>query len=70
MAREYGKKRSDPKLKIEGTKSFSLGLSQLGHPSVIKPNELAESLNSFFTLNGVVEKISRKCGYWFIFSNC
>jgi len=56
MAREYPKKRSDPKLKIEGTKSFSLGLSQLGHPSVIKPNELAESLNSFFTLNGVVEK--------------
>lgn len=54
--RTYNKKRSDPSVKIEGTKSFSLGLSQLGHPSVIKPNELAESLNSFFTLNGVVEK--------------
>ena len=54
--RIYKPRRQDPAIKIEGTKSFSLGLSQLGHPSVIKPNELAESLNSFFTLNGVVEK--------------
>lgn len=54
--RNYGKKRADPQTKIEGTKSFSMGLSQLGHPSVIKPNELAEALNCFYTLNGVVEK--------------
>lgn len=54
--RIYPAKRKDPATKIEGTKSFSLGLSQLGHPSVIKPNELAESLNAFYTLNGVVEK--------------
>jgi len=54
--RVYNKKRTDPTTKIEGTKSFSLGLSQLGHPSVIKPNELAESLNVLCTLNGVLEK--------------
>lgn len=54
--REYPKKRTDPSTKIEGTKSFNLGLSQLGHPSVIKPNELAESLNVMCTLNGVLEK--------------
>jgi len=56
MARQYGQKRTDPKTKVEGTKSFSLGLSQLGHPSVIKPNELAESQNAMYTLNGVLEK--------------
>jgi hypothetical protein len=56
MARQYAKKRQDPTTKIEGTKSFSLGLSQLGHPSVIKPNELAESQNVLYTLNGVLEK--------------
>lgn len=54
--RQYAPKRQDPKTQIEGTKSFSLGLSQLGHPSVIKQNELAEALNCFYTLNGVVEK--------------
>ena len=54
--RIYGKKRTDPKLKIEGTKSFSKGLSQLGHPSAIKPTELAESQNALYTLNGVLEK--------------
>lgn len=54
--RTYAPKRRDPSVKIEGTKSFSLGLSQLGHPSVIKPNELAESQNVYFTLNGVIEK--------------
>ena len=54
--RIYGKKRTDPKLKIEGTKSFSKGLSQLGHPSAIKPTELSESQNVLYTLNGVLEK--------------
>lgn len=54
--RVYNKRRSDPTTKIEGTKSFSKGLSQLGHPSVIKPTELAESLNVLCTLNGVLEK--------------
>lgn len=54
--RTYAPKRKDPVSKIEGTKSFSLGLSQLGHPSVIKPNELAESQNVIYTLNGVLEK--------------
>lgn len=54
--RQYAPKRKDPQTKVEGTKSFSLGLSQLGHPSVIKVNELAEALNAFYTLNGVVEK--------------
>ena len=54
--RVYGKRRANPKLKTEGTGSFSLGLSQLGHPSAIKKNELAESLNALYTLNGVIEK--------------
>lgn len=54
--RSYGQRRQDPVPKIEGTKTFSLGLSQLGHPSVIKSNELAEALNAFYTQNGIVEK--------------
>lgn len=56
MPRVYGKRRSDPAVKIDGSKTFSLGLSQQGHPSVIKKNELAEALNVLYTQNGIVEK--------------
>lgn len=56
MARIYPAKRSDPKTKIDGSKTFSRGLSQIGHPSVIRNDELAEAQNVMYTQNGVLEK--------------
>lgn len=56
MTRTYGKRRSDPRIKVDGSKTFSLGLSQQGHPSVIKKNELAEALNVLYSQNGILEK--------------
>jgi hypothetical protein len=56
MARVYPKRRQDPKISIEGTRNFAMGLSQIGHPSVIRKNELAEALNVLYTQNGVLEK--------------
>lgn len=52
----YGKRRADPKTKIDGSKSFSGGLSQNAHPAVIKPTQLAEAQNAMYVQNGVVEK--------------
>jgi len=52
----YGKRRSNPPIKVMGTKGFSLGLNQLTHPSAIKNNELAEAFNVEYTQNGVIKK--------------
>lgn len=56
MPRIYPAKRSDPKTKIDGSKTFSRGLSQIGHPSVIRNDELAEAQNVIYSQNGILEK--------------
>lgn len=56
MARVYPPKRSDPKTKIDGSKSLSRGLSQIGHPSVIRNDELSEAQNVIYSQNGILEK--------------
>lgn len=56
MAREYGKRRSNPTIKVQGSRGFPLGLNELTHPSAIKNNELAECKNAIFDQNGVIKK--------------
>jgi len=56
MARVYPKRRSDPPIKVQGTRGFPLGLNELTHPSAIKNNELSECKNAIFDQNGVVKK--------------
>jgi hypothetical protein len=56
MVRKYPKRRQNPEEKVLGSRSFSLGLNELTHPSAIKDNELAECINTVFAQNGVVKK--------------
>jgi hypothetical protein len=56
MARVYGKRRKDPKIKTTGTRGFPLGLNQLTHPTTIKNTELAEAQNVLYSQNGVLSK--------------
>lgn len=56
MAYQYGKRRTDPTIKTDGSKTFSEGLSQSAHPTAIKVTELAEAQNAMYIQNGVVEK--------------
>jgi len=53
---QYGQKRKDPTIKVDGSKTFSEGLSQAAHPTAIKASELAEAQNAMYIQNGVVEK--------------
>ena len=53
---QFGKRRQDPTIKIDGSKTFSEGLSQDAHPTAIKASELAEAQNAMYIQNGVVEK--------------
>lgn len=53
---QYGKRRQDPTIKIDGSKTLSEGLSQAAHPTAIKASELAEAQNAMYIQNGVVEK--------------
>lgn len=56
MPRTYPPRRTDPPIKVQGTRGFPLGLNELTHPSAIKNNELAECKNAIFDQNGVIKK--------------